>query len=64
MAVKKKAVASEERKEELFTLSQLTAAEKFSDRKDVLKAVLSDRKEYSISEVLKRIDNFMKGKVK
>ncbi|MDE5910249.1 MAG: hypothetical protein K2H52_16155 [Lachnospiraceae bacterium] len=64
MAVKKKAVASEERKEELFTLSQLTAAEKFSDRKDVLKAVLCDRKAYSVGEVEKRIEKFMKGKVK
>lgn len=64
MAVKKRVVASEEKKEELFTLSQLTAAEKFSDRKDVLKAVLSDRKAYSIGEVEKRIEKFMKGKVK
>ncbi|MEY8266912.1 hypothetical protein AALA79_11150 [Lachnospiraceae bacterium 64-25] len=55
---------NEERKEELFTLEQLIAAEKFGNRKDMLKAILSDREEYAISEVEKRIEKFMKGKVK
>ncbi|GFI02293.1 hypothetical protein IMSAGC005_01121 [Lachnospiraceae bacterium] len=64
MAVKKKTAVNEERKEELFTLEQLIAAEKFGNRKDMLKAILSDREEYTISEVEKRIEKFMKGKVK
>ena len=64
MAVKKKTAVNEERKEELFTLEQLIAAEKFGNRKDMLKAILSDRKEYAISEVEKRIEKFMKGQVK
>ena len=64
MAVKKKTAVNEERKEELFTLEQLIAAEKFGNRKDMLKSILSDREEYTISEVEKRIEKFMKGKVK
>lgn len=63
MAVKKKA-ASAEKKKEVFTFEQLLAAERFRNRRDVLKAVLSDRKKYSISDVEKKVEEFMKGKVK
>lgn len=51
-------------KGEVFTLSQLLVAERFNSRKDLLKAILSDKKKYSISEVEKKIEEFMKGKVK
>ncbi|MBD5461508.1 MAG: hypothetical protein HDR24_00385 [Lachnospiraceae bacterium] len=63
MAVKKKAALAE-KKEEVFTFEQLLAAERFRNRRDVLRAVLSDRKKYSISDVEKKIEGFMKGKVK
>ena len=64
MAVQKKKAAEEVSKGEVFTLPQLLAAERFSSRKDLLKAILSDKKKYSISEVEKKIEEFMKGKVK
>ena len=64
MAVQKKKAADEVGKGEAFTLNQLLEAERFSSRKDLLKAILSDKKKYSISEVEKKIEEFMKGKVK
>ena len=64
MAVQKKKAVEEVSKGEVFTLPQLLAAERFSSRKDLLKAILSDKKKYSISEVEKKIEEFMKGKVK
>ena len=64
MAAKKKETAQEIRKDEVFTLDQLLAAEKFSHRKDLLRAVLSGSETYSISEAEKKIEEFMKGKVK
>lgn len=64
MTGKKKAVPDEGKKEEVFTLEQLLAAERFCGRRDMLKALLSDKKKYSISEVENKIEKFMKGKVK
>lgn len=64
MAVKKKAAAGEEKKDAVFTFEQLLAAERFCNRRDMLKAVLSDKKKYSISVVEKKIEEFMKGKVR
>ncbi len=65
MAARKSTAAGEvEVKEERYTLSQLLAAEKFSNRKDLLKALLSDERQYSISEVEQKIEKFMKGRVK
>ena len=63
MAAKKKN-DSQEIKNEVFTLEQLLVAERFSNRKDLLRAVLSDNKKYSISEAEKKVEEFMKGKVK
>lgn len=66
MAVRKKDSAGENmvKREETFTLAQLLAAEKFNSRRDLLKALLSEDKRYSISEVEKKMEQFMKGKVK
>lgn len=64
MSMQKKKTAEEVSKGEVFTLNQLLAAERFNSRKDLLKAILSDKKKYSIGEVEKKIEEFMKGKVK
>jgi hypothetical protein len=64
MAAKKKNEVHEAEKEQTFTLDQLLASKRFSNRRDLLKAVLSKDKRYSISEAEKNIENFLKGKVK
>ena len=64
MAVAKKIAANEAKPEEKFTLGQLLAAKRFSNRKDLLKVVLSEGKKYSVSEAEGKIEEFMKGKVK
>ena len=47
-----------------YTKSQLVASEKYSDNVDLLNALLNDNETYSIGEVDKKINTFMKGKVK
>lgn len=64
MAAKKKSEVQEIKKDQTYTLDQLLASKRFSNRKDMLKAVLSGNKRYSISEAEKNIEEFMKGKVK
>lgn len=39
-------------------------SKKFIGRKDVLTVILNDEKQYTIDEVEKLIDSFMKGRVK
>lgn len=51
-------------KENIFTKKQLILSKKYGDRKDLLNVILEDNKSYSIKEVDKLIDNFMKAKVK
>lgn len=62
-AVKKKA-ENEAKPEEKFNFGQFFVAKRFSNRKDLLKAVLSEDKKYSVREVEEKIEKFMKGKVK
>lgn len=66
MAARKRDSAGEnvEKREETFTLSQLLAAEKFSSRKDLLRALLSEDEKYSNSEVERKMEQFLKGKVR
>lgn len=47
-----------------FTKKQLLASKRFSDKKDLINALLSENKMYSIEEADKRITEFLKGKVK
>ena len=47
-----------------FPKDKLLQSLKYANRKDVLNVVLEDGKEYSFEEVDKRINAFMKGKVK
>lgn len=67
MAVKKtnKPAASEPEKiEKLFSKKQLLAAERFQERKDIVNALLSSDKQYTVEAVEQMIEKYMKGQVK
>lgn len=67
MAVKKtnKPAASEPEKiEKLFSKEQLLAAERFQERKDIVNALLSPDKQYTVEVVEQMIEKYMKGQVK
>lgn len=46
-----------------YTKAQILASKKYADMRDVLGAILDD-KAYTIDEIKKLLDEFMKGKVK
>lgn len=67
MAVKKtnKLAATEPEKiEKLFSKEQLLAAERFQERKDIVNALLSPDKQYTVEAVEQMIEKYMKGQVK
>ena len=67
MAVKKtnKPAASEpEKVESLFSKEQLLAAKRFQERKDIVNALLSSDKQYTVETVEQMIEKYMKGQVK
>lgn len=67
MAVKKtnKPAATEPEKiEKLFSKEQLLAAEHFQERKDIVNALLSPDKQYTVEAVEQMIEKYMKGQVK
>lgn len=67
MAVKKtnKPAASEPEKiEKLFSKEQLLAAERFQERKDIVNALLSPDKQYTVEAVEQMLEKYMKGQVK
>lgn len=67
MAVKKtnKPAATEPEKiEKLFSKEQLFAAERFQERKDIVNALLSPDKQYTVETVEQMIEKYMKGQVK
>lgn len=47
----------------VFTKAQLMASKKYQHNVDLVDALLVDGKSYTLDEVDKLIDNFMKGKV-
>lgn len=47
-----------------YTKAQILASARFSDRRDLLGAVLDDKGEYTLDEIDKAIKDFLKGKVK
>lgn len=65
MAAKKKASASDktDNVEVKFSKSQLLAAKRFHDRRDLLNALLSDAETYTVKDVENMIEEFMKGTV-
>lgn len=48
----------------VFSKQQLVESRKYANRRDLLKALLTDGKTYTIAEVDAAIEKFMKGKVK
>jgi hypothetical protein len=60
MATKKKEIQQESK----FTKEQILGSKKYSNRRDVLVAILSDDKSYTLEQVDSLLDKFMKGKVK
>ena len=50
--------------ENKFSKEQLLTSKRFRDRKDIVNALLSDEKLYTVKSVEEKIANYMKGKVK
>lgn len=53
-----------ERAEPMFSKPQLVRCSKYRDRRDLVDALLDDSKKYTMEQVDKMIDGFMKGKVR
>ena len=53
----------EPKEEVLFTKEQILSSKKYSNRRDVLGAILTD-KTYTLEQVDSLLEKFMKGKVK
>jgi hypothetical protein len=51
-------------KENKFSKEQLLESQKYKDERDLINALLKEDKKYSLSDVDKIIDDFMKGKVR
>ena len=47
-----------------FSKNQLLAAKRFSGKRDILEALLSDDETYTVKTVEQMIEDYMKGKVK
>lgn len=60
----KTAKQAEKKAETAFTKEQLISAEKFSDRKDALNALLSKERTYTAREAENIILSYLKGQVK
>lgn len=48
----------------LFSKKQLLSSKHFRDRRDIVNALLSPDKQYTVEAVEQMIDKFMKGQVK
>lgn len=67
MAVKKTvkpAVSEPKKTERSFSREQLLAAERFQGRRDIVNALLSPDKQYTVEAVEQKISKYMKGQVK
>ncbi|GLC80213.1 hypothetical protein [Lacrimispora brassicae] len=47
-----------------YTKDQLIRSERYRNQRDLLSALLDDRKEYSVTEAEEIMNQFMKGRVK
>jgi len=59
-----KPVKIETKTEHLFSKDQFLTAERFQGRKDILNALLSPNKQYTVETVEQMIEKYMKGQVK
>lgn len=57
-------VKKEKKAESRFSKEQLISSERYVKRRDLIDALLEDDRKYTIKEVDKKINEFMKGKVK
>lgn len=67
MTVKKEDKTEENKSqkvEDLFSKQQLLSAERFRNRKDIVNALLSHDKQYTIEDVERMISKYMKGQVR
>ena len=56
---------NETKKEDVkFTKEQILKSKKFKNRVDLIRVILQDDKSYTLEEVQKEIDKFMKRRVK
>lgn len=46
-----------------FSKEQLVKSKRFSGLKDLLNTILEDGKEYTLDDVVSRVEKYMKGKV-
>lgn len=53
-----------ETKTKTYTKEQLLESEKYAGKRDLLSALLDGKKKYSLADVDKMIDKYMKGEVK
>ena len=53
-----------EQTEAKFSKEQLIASDKYANRRDLVSALFDDNETYTIATVDKKIEEFMKGKVK
>lgn len=60
----KTAASEPEKAGALFSKEQLLAAEHFQDRRDIVNALLSPDKQYTVEAVEQMIEKYMKGQVK
>ena len=63
-AVTKKTVTDKSAAAVKYTKEQLLKAKRYSQRKDLINALLEDNRQYTIDEVDAAIENFLKGKVR
>lgn len=63
-ATKPKTSANEKTDAALFSKEQLMASQKYSGRRDILSALLDDKKLYSAADVDAAIEKYAKGAVK
>lgn len=52
------------RAESRFTAEQLLGSERFRERRDILSVLLEPGGAYTVQEAERKIDSYMKGKVK
>lgn len=67
MAVGKKAAGAEasvEQAEPYFSKGQILASARFADRRDLVDALLDEKKSYTVENVDSLIEKYMKGQVK
>ena len=60
----KPAASTPEKIESSFSKEQLLAADRFQGRRDIVNALLSPDKDYTVEAVEQMIEKYMKGQVK